>query len=223
MEATINLNSISSPAGINLSIGILFLLFYTINKETRADVLKLLLGVLISISLSYAMTRQAFLLQTISIALFIQFLLMILYQELDILPEWKIPLIAIALISFFSIFIFNLNIYVIISGVIASFVLSFIFWARYNLFNQGDEEKKTFINLNFFIVVISAGFFFGFNNFILIIFLDILAFMLTFAIIYFWDLDNTRLKPLLFFIIAIYLWFATIHIIPEWDVIRIFL
>lgn len=223
MEATINLNSISSPAGVNLSIGILFLLFYMINKETRADILKLLLGVLISISLSYAMTRQAFLLQTISIALFHQFLLMILYQELDILPDWKIPLIAVALISFSSIFIFNLHIYIIIYGVVASLILSFMFWARYNLFNKGDEEKKTFANLNFFIVVISAGFFFGLNNFILIIFLDILAFMITFAIIYFWDLDNTRLKPLLFFIIAIYLWFATIHVIPEWDVIRIFL
>ena len=95
MEATINLNSVSSPVGINLIVGIVFLLFYLINKETRSDFHKLFLGVLVTISLSYAMTRGAYLLQTLSIVLYLQFILMVFYQEIDLLPYWKIPIIFI--------------------------------------------------------------------------------------------------------------------------------
>ena len=102
----------------------IFLLFYLINKETRSDFHKLFLGVLVTISLSYAMTRGAYLLQTLSIVLYLQFILMVFYQEIDLLPDWKIPIIFIAITSFSSIFLFNLHMYVILAGVVSALIIS---------------------------------------------------------------------------------------------------
>ena len=222
MEATINLNSVSSPVGINLIVGIVFLLFYLINKETRSDFHKLLLGVLVTISLSYAMTRGAYLLQTLSIVLYLQFILMVFYQEIDLLPDWKIPIIFIAITSFSSIFLFNLHMYVILAGVVSALIISFLFWVRYNILNK-DNDKKDYANLNFFIIMISTGFFFGVNNFMFIMFINIIVFMVSFAIIYFFDMDNTRLKPTLFLTISIMTWFILVHLLPEWDILRLIL
>ena len=214
MEATINLNSVSSPVGINLIVGIVFLLFYLINKETRSDFHKLFLGVLVTISLSYAMTRGAYLLQTLSIVLYLQFILMVFYQEIDLLPDWKIPIIFIAITSFSSIFLFNLHMYVILAGVVSALIISFLFWVRYNILNK-DNDKKDYANLNFFIIMISTGFFFGVNNFMFIMFINIIVFMVSFAIIYFFDMDNTRLKPTLFLTISIMTWFILVYLLPE--------
>ena len=222
MEATINLNSVSSPVGINLIVGIVFLLFYLINKETRSDFHKLFLGVLVTISLSYAMTRGAYLLQTLSIVLYLQFILMVFYQEIDLLPDWKIPIIFIAITSFSSIFLFNLHMYVILAGVVSALIISFLFWVRYNILNK-DNDKKDYANLNFFIIMISTGFFFGVNNFMFIMFINIIVFMVSFAIIYFFDMDNTRLKPTLFLTISIMTWFILVHLLPEWDILRLIL
>ena len=222
MEATINLNSVSSPVGINLIVGIVFLLFYLINKETRSDFHKLFLGVLVTISLSYAMTRGAYLLQTLSIVLYLQFILMVFYQEIDLLPDWKIPIIFIAITSFSSIFLFNLHMYVILAGVVSALIISFLFWVRYNILNK-DNDKKDYANLNFFIIMISTGFFFGVNNFMFIMFINIMVFMVSFAIIYFFDMDNTRLKPTLFLTISIMTWFILVHLLPEWDILRLIL
>ena len=222
MEATINLNSVSSPVGINLIVGIVFLLFYLINKETRSDFHKLFLGVLVTISLSYAMTRGAYLLQTLSIVLYLQFILMVFYQEIDLLPHWKIPIIFIAITSFSSIFLFNLHMYVILAGVVSALIISFLFWVRYNILNK-DNDKKDYANLNFFIIMISTGFFFGVNNFMFIMFINIIVFMVSFAIIYFFDMDNTRLKPTLFLTISIMTWFILVHLLPEWDILRLIL
>ena len=222
MEATINLYSVSSPVGINLIVGIVFLLFYLINKETRSDFHKLFLGVLVTISLSYAMTRGAYLLQTLSIVLYLQFILMVFYQEIDLLPDWKIPIIFIAITSFSSIFLFNLHMYVILAGVVSALIISFLFWVRYNILNK-DNDKKDYANLNFFIIMISTGFFFGVNNFMFIMFINIIVFMVSFAIIYFFDMDNTRLKPTLFLTISIMTWFILVHLLPEWDILRLIL
>lgn len=222
METTINLNSISSPIGLNLVVGILFLFFYLINKETRTEFHKLFFGVLISIGLSYAMTKNAFLLQVLSISVFCQLILMIFYQEVDLLPDWKFPSIGVSIISFSSVFVFNLNIYIIIYGVLFALILSFGFWFRYNVLNK-DNNKKEYANLTFFIIMISTGFFFGLNNLVFIMVIDIFIFMISFSIIYWFDMDNTRLRPTLFLTISILIWFVLVHVLPEWDVIRLFL
>lgn len=221
MNTTINLVSISSPIFINIFISSCFLLFYIIHPDTRGEITKIILGILIITGLSYAMTQSAFLLQSLSIILFLHFVLMILFQQFEIIPDWKLSIIGILITSSLSIFCFNLSYFIILLGFLSAAIISSFFWIRYHFLNK-DEEKKKLIDLKFVILLLSIGFFFGFDNFMFIMLISLIVFITSFSVVYFFDMDNTSFNPTTIITISILIWFVLIHFLPEWNISRIF-
>lgn len=221
MEAPVNFNSISSPIGVNLIITIGFLIFYLVNKDSKPEFHKLFLGVFVASGLSYSMTSHASLTQTFMITAFIQFVLMFYYQQLELIPDWKLTPLAICLISFTSVFFSNLPWQVMISGMFFALIVSGLFWVRYNVIGK-DEGRANYADLNLFIIMIASGFYFGLDNFFSIILIYLICFMSSFIFIYFLsDKDNTNLKPSVFISFSVMAWFGLVHILPKWDFFRL--
>lgn len=213
MQATINLNSLSSPIGVNLFLSLIFIIFYMVNKSTRGEIVKILCGEIVIISLAYFMTDAAFLLQTISVVFYLQMVLMLFFQELDIVPsEWKITDIGLIIVSFTSVFVFNLPLIFIGFGLLFASLFSLGFWFRYSKMGN-DKEREEFADIRLYILLIATGIYLGFDNFLYVSLLNIIIFLLAFIFCYYANnYDNTKIRPKLTFAFSIFCWFGLIHL-----------
>lgn len=215
----INLNYLCYPISINSLISIVFLLFFIIKKDTRSGYLYYLLGLTTTLCLSQAMTYSALLIQVSTISLFLNFCLIIFFQDINFVKRSIIPLICLFLISIFSTLIFNNGIITTLAGGLFSCIVFGLIWTIKLKVNKGEEVE--IYSWEIFLLFLSIGLFLGVNNLALLLCIIFVIFVMSFIIFYTQGSDH-NISIVKYILISILIWFILVHYLPSINIERLF-